>query len=32
MDDIFKRFGVCIKSNGFDGGTSECETILDQIY
>ena len=32
MDDISKRLEVYIKSNKFDGGTSECETVLDQIY
>ena len=32
MDDISKRLEVYIKSHKFDGGTSECETVLDQIY
>ena len=32
MDDISKRLVVYIKSHKFDGGTSECETVLDQIY
>ena len=32
MDDISKRLEVYIKSREFDGGTSECETVLDQIY
>ncbi len=32
MDDISKRLEVCIKAHEFDGGTSECETGLDQIY
>ena len=32
MDDISKRLEVYIKSRKFDGGTSECETVLDQIY
>lgn len=32
MDDISKRLGVYIKSRKFDGGSSECETVLDQIY
>jgi len=32
MDDISKRLKVYIKSRKFDGGTSECETVLDQIY
>ena len=32
MDDISKRLEVYIKSQKFDGGTSECETVLDQIY
>ena len=32
MDDISKRLEVYIKSHKFDGGTSECEIVLDQIY
>ena len=32
MDDISKRLEVYIKSREFDGGTSECETVLDQLY
>ena len=32
MDSISKCLGVYIKSCKFDGGTSECETVLDQIY
>ena len=32
MDDISKRLEVYIKSHKFDGGTSECETVLDHIY
>ena len=32
MDDISKRLEVYIKSHKFDGGTSECETVLDQFY
>ena len=32
MDDISKRLEVYIKSCEFGGGTSECETVLDQIY
>ena len=32
MDDISKHLEVYIKSHIFDGGTSECETVLDQIY
>ena len=32
MDDISKRLEVYITSREFDGGTSECETVLDQIY
>lgn len=32
MDDISKRLEVYIKSRKFDGGSSECETVLDQIY
>ena len=32
MDDISKRLEVYIKSHKFDGGISECETVLDQIY
>ena len=32
MDDISKRLEVYIKTHKFDGGTSECETVLDQIY
>ena len=32
MDGISKRLEVYIKSRKFDGGTSECETVLDQIY
>ena len=32
MDDISKRLEVYIKSHKFDGGTSECKTVLDQIY
>ena len=32
MDDISKRLEVYIKSHKVDGGTSECETVLDQIY
>ena len=32
MDDISKRLEVYIKSHKFDGGTSVCETVLDQIY
>ena len=32
MDSISKCLEVYIKSRKFDGGTSECETVLDQIY
>ncbi len=32
MDDISKRLEVYIKSRKFDGGSSECEIVLDQIY
>ena len=32
MDSISKRLEVYIKSIKFDGGNSECETVLDQIY
>ena len=32
MDSISKRLEVYIKSHEFDGGTSECETVLDQLY
>ena len=32
MDDISKRLEVYIKSRKSDGGSSECETVLDQIY
>ena len=32
MDSISKRLEVYIKSRKFDGGTSGCETVLDQIY
>ena len=32
MDDISKRLEVYIKSCEFDGGTSECETVLNQRY
>ena len=32
MDDISKHLEVYIKSHKFDGGTSECETVLEQIY
>ena len=32
MDSISKRLEVYIKSRKFDGGSSECETVLDQIY
>ena len=32
MDDISKRLEVYIKSHKFDGGTSECKTVLEQIY
>ena len=32
MDSISKRLKVYIKSCKFDGDTSECETVLDQIY
>lgn len=32
MDSIAKCFEVYIKSKKFDGGTGECETVLDQLY
>lgn len=32
MDNISKRLEVYIKSHKLDGGTSECETVLEQLY
>lgn len=32
MDSISKCLEVYIKSRKLNGGTSECETVLDQIY
>lgn len=32
MDDFLKQLEVYIKSNNFNGGDSECETVLDQLY
>ena len=29
---FLNAWGVYIKSQKFDGGSSECETVLDQIY
>ena len=32
MDNIAKRLKAYIETHPFDGGDSDCETVLDQLY
>lgn len=32
MNDIAKRLSAYIETHPFDGGNSNCETVLDQLY